>query len=427
MACPTTGIRDFPLLNSYTPSEELNQKIQETYLTDLRWSPRKNAPSFVEPLGSGIFNEGGSFSTSPTTFRLNGNEYTLIRAQFCDTLHTNFILPPANESKKQMEILLMFQNTSGDAQERFLTFCIPVLQTETAIQNEYIDALLENKLPGKPIPASSLLPPPGQQQFLSYATCLSTTGAQKTSRVFMRVFYFIKGLFLTTGKIQEIQGRRLGVSISRLRLQNDLPSLMIQIQRIQNLTGIPPPNINTVASGINYILSLPLPKPQLLGSAIAQRQNQLLTRISDEPSYLSFLVYSQITTTAKEATPIRSDSTDSYKCVPLNPSTNLKGGRLEVNLDTGELLTQVLEKNEVRQKESPGLTPGQVEKIVGIALGVIFGTLVLCIFAYLLARSTSTGFEQPVFEIPNWLKTMTPLLFVGVIAGVIGYFIGVFS
>lgn len=428
MACPTTGIRDFPLLNSFIPSEELNNKIQEVYLTDLKWSPRNTAPRFIEPIGSGLLDEGGSYATSPTTMRLNENEYTLTRVQICTPLHTNFILPSSNEPQKRMEILLMFQNSGGNPLETFLTLCVPVLETATPIKNEYIEALVQDKLPGQPIPASSLLPPPGQQQFLSYGTCLSTTGQQRTSRSFMRVLYFVKGIFLNPETIQELQGKRLGVSIQQLRLQNDVGSLSVQVQRIQNITGVISPNITTVEGGINYILSLPLPQPQLLGGSLAQRQNQLLTRISDESSYLSFLAYSQLDTKAGSASPTRTDSTDSYKCVPLNPSTDVQNGQLEVNLETGELLSKVLDKTDAaaerRLQKKEGLTPGQVERVVAIAIGVVFGVILIGLVAYVIARATSSGFTQPYFEMPAWLKMATPVLFVGVAAGVGGYFIG---
>jgi hypothetical protein len=143
----------------------------------------------------------------------------------------------------------------------------------------------------------------------------------------------------------------------------------------------------------------------------------------------------------------REDSLDSYKCVPLDPDKNIEDGKIRVNADTGELLTDVVKEREiVRAADSTkgGMEPGRLEKYLGTALGVILAVILfgsIGYFVYTLFISTGSSKVLPISGAAaaaaaaatvapgppteeSWVQKIPMYGLLTLIAGFIGFIIG---
>jgi Na+-transporting methylmalonyl-CoA/oxaloacetate decarboxylase gamma subunit len=122
----------------------------------------------------------------------------------------------------------------------------------------------------------------------------------------------------------------------------------------------------------------------------------------------------------------RVDATSAYKCTPLNPDTQIKDGKIVVDTQKGELLSQVLQERTAdlsAEAPSGGLTPGDIQKVIAIAFGIGFGLLILSLLAYFVSiYSTGEGSfpEGDVISIPEWMSNIGPSIAIAVIGFIVG-------
>jgi hypothetical protein len=123
--------------------------------------------------------------------------------------------------------------------------------------------------------------------------------------------------------------------------------------------------------------------------------------------------------------PTRVDSTDAYKCVPLIPDENVKDGKIIVDTEKGELLSQVLkDRSDDDNSGQGGLSPADVERTIAIVLGIAIGIFALSVLAYAITLAT-TGNAGPAWPwIREQFSKMTPYGFTTLIIGIICMLIG---
>jgi hypothetical protein len=83
---------------------------------------------------------------------------------------------------------------------------------------------------------------------------------------------------------------------------------------------------------------------------------------------------------------VREDGLDSYKCVPLDPDKNIQDGKIKVDLETGEVLSDVVaERAAVRAADSVkgSMEPGRLEKYMGSAVGIILAVVFFSLILYM--------------------------------------------
>lgn len=398
MSCPVTGIRDFPVITDITPTDNLNRSIQESFLIDFQWATRSVQPRFVAGAAGRLcfLDEGNVYSSLPnqTTLRLQGVSFTLRSVQFVAAQHASFVLPRGQTLLG--EIVLTFSNSLA-ASENYVAICVPVLSRSGAQTPAYLKALQEKRLDGKPLSLVSLLPASAgrpvegpasagasaQNDFISYSTCLTQLKASQTTTTTLRAFVFLRGIACD-------------------------PTVWSQILENRTL-----PTTATFPEGVR-----------------AQTGNSRF-RIQTEPDYRQFLRYGLLASSgagAAASQTIRTDTTSAYKCVPLNPATHIRDGKIKINTASAEPLSQLLEKERLNLQgaETPksGLTPGQVENAIAIAIGTAFGILALTLIAYLISRWVGAGFTGPLFQTPDWFWKLAPLTTIGILSLAIGFVVG---
>ncbi len=193
--CPNTGVRDFPIRNLVKVTDTLVSGINESFMLSTQWEQRSTAPQFdIANNDKGFLQEGTKYSsgTNVTTLRFQGNSYTLQSVQICTPQHKDFVLE-ADKPNVMAAVLLCF-STPSEIAEKYVIFCVPVLNSATTTPNIYLTALANDRLPGGPISLETLLPPRDKQVFISYSTCLSQLQGGKSVATQARVLVFYKSI-----------------------------------------------------------------------------------------------------------------------------------------------------------------------------------------------------------------------------------------
>ena len=363
--CPSTGIRDFPIQNNVKVDEALILAVQESYLVQAQWAQRSDAPKIVDQQNL-FFDEGAQHSaaTNQTTLRLQGNSYTLQSIQICKPQHTGFVRD-ADKPLVQAEIILSF---SGSSAEKYVFFCIPVINKSTTKPNVYLTAGANGRLPGGPISVGSIMPE--NQGFLCYSTCLNQVKSGQTLATNARVFVFYDGIFFNIGAISN--------------------NLLL------------PDNITASTMAVPFTLQ-------------------------NEVDFKNFLRSSDLKTgKGDSALNQRVDATSAYKCTPLNPDLQVKDGKITIDTQKGEVLSKVLESRAAELQGTivkPGITPGDIQKVIAIAFGIGFGLLILSLLAYFVSiySTGGDGFPPgPVIGLPEWFSSIGPNIAIAIIGFVFG-------
>lgn len=375
--CSVTGVRDFPIDNRVTVTPQLYQKIPGSFLIDLQWAKRTVPPTIG---ARGVFQEISSQQVS--TLRFQSNTYKLIEVQLCAPQHTN-LLPDSKKSAIKAEIIITFKSASSSISEPYLYFCIPIVSGSTSNPSAYLEALRTDRLPGRPIGYDTLIPE--DKHFLSYTTCLQQVTDSKTQPIQTKVLVFVGCLTYPHENLLEILRK-----VPDFRQSSEFPE-------VSSL----PENVRPRTQATRFL-------------------------ITSETEFSSFLLYCNLSAGGATSEPAtRVDSTDAYKCVPLIPDENVKDGKIIVDTEKGELLSQVLkDRSDDDNSGQGGLSPADVERAIAIVFGIALGIFVLSVLAYAITLAT-TGNAGPAWPwIREQFSKMTPYGFTTLIVGVICMLVG---
>jgi hypothetical protein len=137
-------------------------------------------------------------------------------------------------------------------------------------------------------------------------------------------------------------------------------------------------------------------------------------------------------------TGLREDNVSAYQCVAIDPDTAIHDGKLQVDIDSGEVLTDVMAKR-AALRASHNVTsstgPSRLNTYFGSALGIILiimfsGSVLYGIFSIVmmqLGEEVEDGeggieiIENPIFTM---VKQFTSYIVAALIAGFLGIIIG---
>ncbi len=383
--CSPFGIRDFPILNSVPVTPALNAMIYEEIPLDIQWGPKATEPKFIYDgaYANQGFLEYMEAATSTTTLRFNGNSFNLISVQLCMPQHKS-LLPQDKQRDCSGEIVMGFK-TNTQISEKYLFLSVPIVTRSTTSPSVYLEALRLGRLDGKPTSLLTVLPKQ-DKHFISYSTCLQRLESQGTSITQARVFVFTEGLDYPAANYSDILRKISASAVSN---------------------PIFPPAIQ-------------------LPDSLVDKSQATLFSITTETDYKSLLRYSQYYPQGGPGAPSkRVDNLNAYKCVPLDPSQNVKDGKIVVDTETGELLSQVLKDKDEDQKQSDNrITPAMVENIIAVVVACLLLVFVFLILAYIITNLVTPNAE-PFFgifkqESPTITRSTMLLLFVGTSAFILG-------
>ncbi len=395
--CSNLGVRDFPIQRTAQLSPTIIDAVKESFLIDVQWATKSNAPEFViDSNDKGFLREGtNSSDASTTTLRFQGNSYSLKTVQITKSLHGSFFTEQLQRDI-QAELVLVFATNNAIA-ERYVIFSIPIYSGASSSQNAYLNALNQGRLPGKPISLGTVLPE--DPKFLAYSTCLSQLQNNQSTTTQARVL-----LFYSTIAFAQV---------------NELKKKMFRFRNANNVL------VDGSISAVFPDVRLPdLINPKTMAVPFT---------IDNENTFTRFIRSGSLKDSQSQGGGIytREDTTSSYKCVPLNPDLNVtKDKKIIVDTRKGELLSDVLSKRDADLNADlgkRGLSADQIETILAVAFGIALGLLVLSILAYFISRFTASegSFAKgPWVVLPDWIKNGAPILVVSLMVGLIGFGIG---
>jgi hypothetical protein len=384
--CSKFGIRDFPILNSVPVTRNLNASIYEEIPLDIQWAPKATEPKFIYdgPYANLGYLEYMDTGPSTTTLRLNGNTFKLISVQLCVAQHASLL-----ESSKQRdcsgELVIGFK-ASTSISESYVFLCVPIVTRPTTTVSPYLEALRLGRLDGKPTSLLTVLPQ--DKHFISYSTCLQRTESSGSVPKQTRVFVFTEGLTYPLSNFQDI---------------------------CRKITA-------SAVSGPIFLPAIQLP------DNLKDKTEALLFSIATETDYKSLLRYSlYYPTGVPDSSRYRKDSLDAYKCVPLEPSQNIKDGQITVDTENGTLLSQVMqEKQEAGQVTKGRITPALVEKVIAIGIALVLIAFIFLILAYIIASITTPNADSFFKVIKQNSGTIGPIVFFSILSAVLAFVIGFF-
>jgi hypothetical protein len=364
-----------------TPS--LNASIYEELPLDIQWGPKAIEPTFQH---TGAYANLGFIEymtdfTLTTTLRLNGNTFTLISVQLCEPQHKS-LLEQSKQRDCSGELILGFKSKSSIS-ETYVFLCVPILTRSTTTLSSYLEALRLGQLSGKPTSLLTLLP--GDKHFISYSTCLERIEERGSTSKQARVMVFTEGLAYPAQNFVELVSR-----IAAPRRLTALPAIQL------------PDNLK-------------------------DKTQALLFSISTESDYKSLLRYNQYFPSGQPDSKYRTDSLNSYKCVPLEPTQTVKDGQIIVDTDTGELLSQVL-KDGTTTVAKPGgrITPAMVEKVIAIGVALALLLFVFVILAYIVTNVVTPNADPFWGVIVQQKSVIAPVAFFSILSGIVFFVLGLF-
>jgi hypothetical protein len=394
--CSNQGVRDFPIQRTANLSPTVIEAVKESFLIDVQWATKSNAPDFVVDTNDKGFLREGSFSSdaSTTTLRFQGNTYTLKTMQITKSLHGSFFTEELQRNIPA-ELVVVF-STNNSIAEKYVIFCIPIFSGASSTQNVYLNALLQGRLPGKPISLGTILPE--DSKFLAYSTCLSQLQNNQSSSVQARVLLF----YSTIGFAQV----------------NELKKKLFSFRNANNIM-------------VPGSTTQPFPDVRL-PDLINPKTMSVPFTIDNETTFTRFLRSGSLKDSQGQGGVFtREDTTASYKCVPLNPDLHVnKDKKIVIDTRKGELLSDVLAKRDGDLNADlgkQGMSAETIETILAVAFGIAVGLLVLAIVAYFMSRVTASegSFAKgPWVVLPDWIRNGAPILVVSLIVGLIGFGIG---
>lgn len=378
-------MKNFPIQNNVTVSQSLNESIFEAPSLEIQWAKRGTVPAFTQNnFTEGIYNS----AEQTTTLRLRGNLYTLQFVRLVQPQHKSF-LSAQDKNLCNGEIVMLFES-GGALTEEFVFLCIPLLNKSTTILSPYLEAIRQDRLPGKPISLDTLLP--SSKKYTSYTTCLQRTTSNVSSPVQAAVLVFTEGLSYPDAQLKEV-----------LKKMKDF---IVKSGQLAPRYLTTPPALGPLIKGL-----------------VAMTGSSFL--IQSETEYRNYLRTSELTFQGQSGNR-RTDSTDSYKCVPLKPDQDVKNNQIIIDTDKGVPLSQILKEKTDEQGQGQ-ITPGMVERMIAAILGTAAGIFILSVIAYLFSRVTSDDSYENFPWFVDRTKDMLPMVFISIVVGIVGFLIGFFT
>ena len=387
--CDDNAITSFPLGLNASPSESIYDSVDEPLTMNFQWATRSISPRFIT---GGLIDEGnGSGATNVSTLMFNGIKYSIHSVQIATATHEKWVLPVTLQSQNQEDMIITFSSFNDITKYTYIILVIPIIRNGTASTDpNYITGLSIPESRGS-FSISSCLPTNKKAQFAYYSTCLNGyTGHKNPENIY--VFIAIEGIPVSS---------QLMDSLSK--------------------------NITTV--------SLPfmsrLPATQTLLATTDFSKYVLTTRHLLDYAGMS-RIYKDFTINE------RTDNINEYQCVPLNPDTDIVDGQIKVDLESGQLLSDVLaERDAVRAMSAPIPTAGKnrVEAYLGSALGILCAILIFSILLYFIFSYVS-GSKSPVATVATvqataqaattntWVNQLPIYGIMAVVAGLVGFTAG---
>lgn len=385
--CPTTSIQTFPNTLSL-PSQNVEFYTKEaTYEPtniEFQWAEQRTSATFFDSL-KGIISLPEGLSN---TLRYNGTLYTLSKLQLTDPTHTSWVLPIAAQADNKEDLVFTFTPSSSAVGAAQILIVVPILRTPTVTSTDpnFFKMMTQGTSYNFANPASL-------REFFPASTTTTVLGNT------IHLYYQVCAAGTNSLVIVQSYGLRISNTLMEAVLTL-LNSVTRNFGPYEPIMGTPFPTTKGVIDEADM-------------KASVKYGYRLGERVETQPP------------PTKETVAV--EPVDAYKCVPFDPDTQVEGGKIRVNLETGEPISQI-ESERKAAKESAGQTVtdtlAKSENFVRIATTAIgallavglFLTFIFLVFSFI---NDDTGvWTRIVIWITNGMGAIT-LGFLGAFIGLV--------
>ncbi len=366
--------------NNNLPSAKYYETKNATTTLDVTWGQRTTAPGFYEPgsNGNGLLDEGinKSIGITDSTIFYNNYNYILEYAQINAPTQQSFALDSNYNAEMTLYFSLSDSSTAGTKAILIIIPLISIINGSPATDPSYLQALATDHNSGI-TGLYTCLPNYDDNYWIYYSTCIPDQGN-------ILVFTSLYGT------------------------------------RVSDMT------LGAISSKVTFNMSGTAPLPGLFKSPI-------LYGVTSSPAKHFSTSWQSITRKGMPGyEPISVASTDEYKCVQFDPAKNVIDGSIQINVDSGKMLTRELaERKEELSKiassssilSSIPVTPKHIEKFFANALGILLAILTGFVIFYIALRMFS-GKAVTEDVVSPWVKDFPYILLVATICGFIGFIAG---
>ncbi len=344
--CPATSIQSFPLGCESRPTEQQYETVYDPSISPLDFTWATEQVDLIN-------------NTSKTFIHWRNNKYTNVSVQITRNQHSGWLTDPTRATQNTADFVMVFQSASDVISYRYIVLIVPLISiTQSPTGAPRFLLHLQDPSRTEKYTLRTMFPEESTTMFANYTTCLRGYSSMKTPE-YVTVFLSVEGL--------EVSSELMGQIKSSRNVQNFPTFAAPFMTRIDATTTTSVTAGTTGKPFIQYIQTT----DQLLNYTNAGKQYVDASRI------------------------VREDSLDAYQCVPLDPDQNIQDGKIKVDLETGEVLSDVIaERAAVRAADSTkgSMEPGRLEKYMGTAIGIVLAVIFFSLIVYFLW---------------NWIRTAT--------------------
>lgn len=340
MSCPAGAITSFPLPMGITATDTLYDTVSEPLTISFQWAMRSTPPKFT---ANSAIDEVGSGNTNHSTLRFQNNTYTIMSVQIIQPSHKAWVVPTSAQEKNKEDMAIIFSGNDTNLNTPYLVFIVPILRSSSQAEPTYLKGLSDSNSNG-PFSLSQVFPTNPRSKFAYYSTCLSSASGGATQNMY--VFVSVNGVNISDALMAKISGK-----LSLGQFNSTLVTPFMTRLTTSSIT------INAVSRFTQYVMTT----SQLLNYANFKQQ------------------YTNVNMNANT----RDDDTSAYTCVPIDPDDAVVNGQLTVDLDKGEVLSNVLAQRESKRSLhslSGKLDPTRFVAFFESGLGIFMGFLISLLF-----------------------------------------------
>lgn len=386
--CAPTSISSFPLTLGFNPITDTRyESVMEPLTMDFQWAPRTTPPLFVTPKVTATTDEVGAGNTNISTLRYMNNTYRVASVQIIKSSHKAWILPVSAQAQNMEDVSIVFSSTDASISYPHITFVIPIIRSNSGINPSYLVGLSDPNSNG-PFSLQSCFPANPRALFAYYATCLAGYSGNSATQN-MYVFVATSGIQVSSTLMSKISGLTGTGSFGTYS-----PPFM---SRLSSLT-------KTISDSdfSKYVMTT----------------NQLLNYAGFSQMYPSI------------ETNLRQDDASAYQCVPIDPDSDIHDGKLQVDIKTGEVLTDVMAKRAALRAShdvAASTGPSRMNTYLGSAVGILLIIVFSISFLYGIYRVViimTTEEPEGGDPIAAMIEYFSTYILAILIAGFLGIIIG---
>lgn len=390
--CPprTSFYRYGPPLNFTVDSEKYGLTGVPTPLVmNFQWAMRTSAPLFRDSFSGVLLEE-----PTTTVLRHLNRAYTLVKIQFTPPAHQSWVIPATAQPRVKEEIVLSFRTSDrvNENEPNTIILVVPVVRTESATPPPYLKSLANPNDMTAQISPRELIPVSQNNLYAYYSLCAQGM-AQGDMTQHPLVIVFVRGLPLPEALMNSI--------LANLNSANVEPSF----------GNYEPPDGLVFYSGTGQTIE----------------ETSFPEWVKHAYNLLEPLTLQPTTQVIPKEVP-----TDAFKCVPLNPETDIQDGKVIIDPTTGETLKRVQEEREAVKAEAKStLTIAAYTEHVKVGLSTLLAiafVLLLLFIVYSGAGEVGVQGEQvgAFKRFVLYVKDLPLPVVTAVVAGFTGYLIGLF-